>query len=732
MNFPIMNRQPTRTVGIPKLSGGVNLRDSVTLVNDNQLTDCKNMWFKDGVLKTRPGLYTNENMEYSIFSYIESCNGKPLDIYMEKNGLLYRLYQFETVGTEKSTLPDGSSCVVGALHTGVFWVSSINIIPLPEIKDGRISFVTQYKNEIYVYTQNHNIYTMNIDSNSTETQWKKLTVEDFYVPKVAINCQSDALSIDKERQYMGNYGGCLFEGYNLLSPYYRMIYSTVNLDFIDTTNMLSNHPMTYTLIHSVNNSAFAGLKVKAVIKNGENGKERIHEVTLPGNENIAKETSSTDGLYMWVSDFRISFHKSDSQIAMVYENDYFENNLEITAPCLHSNADAEKVFGMRESVWFGSDALGISGGTRLFLCRNNNTSEKNLVLWSALNQPTYFPENCYAYIGNASQSVMAFGRQNDTLVIFKERETFYTKYMRNDNITAEQLINQSVVDYTASSVYFPIVQLHPSIGCDCPNTIQLCRNFLVWASSDGNVYTLRSENQYSERNIYCVSDMVKRSLAKTNLKDAYSADFDGHYFLFADGQAFVMNYESYGYVYSSSYNKTEDAQLMIPWWIWEIPYNPDYLWNKGVFVIGNSLICVFYNADGYIGGFNSYTFNEYQDYDISSFGSKTKIKSLITTKIFDFNSPHTTKNVLITNINFGNNDRNSINLSFVTNRGTEEIKNIYLKSDSTDERSPGYTQNIQLVPSMCFVERFGIKIGCEGKLCIDSISLDYRILGGSK
>ena len=134
-------------------------------------------------------------------------------------------------------------------------------------------------------------------------------------------------------------------------------------------------------------------------------------------------------------------------------------------------------------------------------CGNKDEDDKALVVWSSLNNPLYFPENNYAYVGDKSQGVTTFGRQGENLIIFKEKSTYYSYYATNDSITADDLINQTVIDYEANSVYFPMIQLNANIGCDCQNTVQLCRNRLVWANSDGNVYTLYSNNQYSERTI---------------------------------------------------------------------------------------------------------------------------------------------------------------------------------------------------------------------------------------
>ena len=47
MKYPMINRQPRREVNVPQLSGGLNLRDSLSGIRDNQMTDCVNMWYKE-------------------------------------------------------------------------------------------------------------------------------------------------------------------------------------------------------------------------------------------------------------------------------------------------------------------------------------------------------------------------------------------------------------------------------------------------------------------------------------------------------------------------------------------------------------------------------------------------------------------------------------------------------------------------------------------------------------
>ena len=729
MKFAKINKQPSRSVTVPKLSGGINLRDAVTMVQDNQLTDSKNMWYKDNILKTRPAMYTNSDMkkEVAMLNEVEN-SGKPIDIYMTKNEKLYRLFYYEVVGERHSDTDFAQ--LESAAEGGMFWVSSDDVISLPNLP-ACLSFAAQYKDKIYAFLINQTIYTMAIDPDENNPQWAEVTQNKIYVPLVYAHCVCTTNGD-------GGFKGTQLEGFNLLGNRFKMVYSTVNKNLLNESDENSSHQMTYTVPLSAEKGAVdrveSDLKVEITQKNGD---VITHTLKYDGVE-WWEEKIRGDGLKMSAGkigggQLLIMFWDSTDGIAYVKASDFIEDNMVITAPCPNSADNLEKVFSMRRALWFGGDAAGISGGTRLFLGGNTEEKEKSLVLWSGLNNPLYFPENCYSYVGNSNQAVTTFGRQNDTLVIFKERETFYTQYTRNSDISASDLINQNVVDYTASSVYFPIVQLHSAIGCDCPDTVELCRNRLVWACADGNVYTLVSQNQYSERNIYCLSDMIKRRLsAETDLKNAHSADWEGHYFLFVGNHAYVMNYESYGYVNAAYYNKTEDAQVMTPWWIWELPDTEEYITLQAAFVSGTELFCVYYNSDGYISHYFVRRFDSNLDSDISDSGEKIPITSMIQTKIFDFNMPHYFKNVPLINMAFGNNGGAPISVSFVTEQGEEQGETVTLSESNKDEYSPEYVHNRQLRPCVRLINRIGVRAECEGAMSVDSISLDYRALGGAR
>ena len=108
------------------------------------------------------------------------------------------------------------------------------------------------------------------------------------------------------------------------------------------------------------------------------------------------------------------------------------------------------------------------------------------------------------------------------------------------------------------------------------------------------------------------------------------------------------------------------------------------------------------------------------------------IPSMFLTKIFDFGMPHYYKNVPLINMAFGNNGGEPISVSFVTEQGEEQGETVTLSESNKDEYSPEYVHNRQLRPCVRLINRIGVKAECEGAMSVDSISLDYRALGGAR
>ena len=705
MRLPIMRKQEAHILSLPDLSGGLNMRDGISEVLDNQLTDCKNMWWKDGLLKTRSAMLQND----SKINLGDAAEGSAPKIRQHNC--------YNTVSGIKGQL----CSVVYNNKINFFWNYGKSISAVASIAETPSSyFVCQYADTLYCFTNKRVIYKTEIES----AGWTKVEEKDYYTPLVATSCKKIAKTNASTQEALAN--GVMIEGFNILSDYYKMSFNSYNPEIVTEENQ--SHDMRYHIAESIAKSKYKDKTVTAVYT--KEGVDYTHTVVLSGESKASEEGNiGEDGLKMKVWRNSVSFWDKDDNIAKISEGG--ENDLIITAPYITSTAEKDKIFGMKRCEWFGGGTAGLSGGTRLFLCGNTKKGNSDLVVWSGLNNPLYFPENSYFNVGNETGAVTGFGNQSDKLIIFKENETCLTQYAQNTNITAQDLINQNVIDYASSSVYFPLTQINSNIGCPYPDTIQLCRNRLVWLGNNDSVYTLVSDSQYNERSIFSVSEMVNRKTEEIGVASkACACDWNGYYCLLLGNNILLMDYNCYGYTHVASYSKQDDANIHIPWYSWEITN------VQKLAVIGNHLSAV--NITDIGGKFYaiSYYFNAKGTADklLDKESGKyitSAISSSFTTKIFDFGLPHRRKNIEQINLQIGNNGGVPINLFFVTENGTEQSE-VIPSGNELNNYTAGYIDSRAVFPCIKQVLRFGIKFECKGTLAVDSVILKYRTLGGAR
>lgn len=779
---PMISNTPYYMLNIPDLSGGVNLRDGISEIRDNQLLDAENVWYKDGMLRTRPGLScfdSNKHFDSDCISYSENRTRK---IYIKKEnyrvidgktyvltaiqsytGLVFRYYaadgeSLEVASIAADGLPQADyTCNIFQHGTDIYcFCSGYYDNPDPDNIDGWVPY--------YIYK----ISEVGTDAAPIAFEVKRVGVDEDvmpYVPTVLINGVPSEGFIDSVDKMISR-GASLFEGYNLIGNKYRMLVSNALRYETALNGEDVKDFMKYTLLY--NTKDFIGQTVTATIKNLD-GTLSKHSLKITGD--LQEEEKSDDGLLMRIAGFQLWFMNAENgSIAQVSRSEYIQNSIEIIAPCPNPRENYEKVLNMDFNEWFGGSAEGLYGGIHLFM-GGNKGDEKSLICWSDFNEPLYFNENNYIYVGDKSQAVTAFGKQGEALIIFKEKETYATTYNTSDTVSAEEVINQSVVDVVASSTVFPMAQVHGFIGCDCPDTVELCRNRLVWANTDGKIYTLTSASQWTERSIFEISGMVNNKIKKhtpTELRGARSADYDGYYFLFVGQDIYVMDYNSYGFTNIYSYTKSEDAEVLIPWWLWRLPkYKMNTFYDgssvedryiKGemaefdvlsVVAFDNSL-CVwgmFRTEIEGIGGFYTpemLVFNGKKDMmpDVQvsqhlgqseSFRERTEktIPTRIQTKFFDFGTPTVKKTVPKIMLVFCANGGEPIYVTENTDNGSCETV-VAINKDSISTRDPESLVATLIRPAIKNIRRIALTFETKGYLAIESMTLQYKKIGGLK
>lgn len=199
------------------------------------------------------------------------------------------------------------------------------------------------------------------------------------------------------------------------------------------------------------------------------------------------------------------------------------NNVEIIA----YKTDQSYVSSIMNNKYWAT--YGGNNNSRVFLAGGGESK----VYYSHVFDATYFPDNNDFAIGNSNFDVTGFGEQYDILLIFKPTEIFSLDYYVNSN--------SGVGEFTAK-------QVNSAIGCDCPDTIELINNQLVWLSTREGVCTLVSTNIEDERNVRPLSRNVNgghlRSglMQEQNLTQAKSVDWNGEYLLSVNGNAYLWEY----------------------------------------------------------------------------------------------------------------------------------------------------------------------------------------------
>ena len=201
-----------------------------------------------------------------------------------------------------------------------------------------------------------------------------------------------------------------------------------------------------------------------------------------------------------------------------------------------------------------------------------------------------------------------------------------------------------------------------------------------------------------------------------------ACDWNGHYILSFENRLYLMDYNSYGYQYVTSYSKTEDANLRIPWYCWELPRSSKQSVLTNIYDTFE-YICLdgdkIYGCSIELGNTN----------DIADDTTTRKVDYSFTTKLFDFNAPSTKKNIQLVNLLMGANGYDVIRVELVTEHGIE-TQEIELDGGETHLRSAGYITNKALFPCIRAVRIFGVRISGSGDLAVDGMQFNYRMLGG--
>lgn len=680
--IPLIKSSPLQSLEISDFSGGVNYAMEEN-IKSNQFRDIDNMWFQQGVLKTRPNVKTLRRND-TLYEYPNIFTDNKNSVFLDNKRYFLEVMKETTYNYRYniSLVNDRDSIRLGS----VSFQKEITF------------FISVFRDNIYLFVSNNKIYISEFSENKY-LPLREVLEHEIYSPLVLTNCRSCFMDSGKINAMILR-GAQKFEHFNFLSNRYRMEFSQydtqnyieANEGQVDSRISYMEYGLPYT---NKNCSGQIFLEYVDI-----SGKIHKHSVLCPTeNTPSVERTVGDDGLYLHaffkgdVCHVTLNGQEDAKYTAAQYVSilDYVNNNLIIDAP--REKSYMEKITLMTEAVWYGNNSLGVNGGSRLFL--GGNPQEKNLLLWSDFESPLYFPECNYAYVGDKNQKITALDKQGSSLIIFKEREIYSSQYKVGETESSKH-------DITLGEAYFPIKLIHPNIGCNEKNSIQLLFNRLTFLASNNKVCTIKEENQFSEINIFSVSETIAPKLK--DIKNVKSADWNGFYMLFYKNQVFLMDYNTYGYMNIHSQNGGNSADTGIPWYVWTLPQEIEAVENY------ENKILLWVTTDFFV---NIMTFSD--EAEDAYFVEKIegllfqeeifkKIHSKIETKRFDFNEPHRLKSISAVYLDVLGDPY----VTFITDKNRDTQNGFYL------------------VPEKRTVKSLGILIESDEKLKIFSLNVFFR------
>jgi|GEM_PF-5986377 len=487
-----------RVSNIPSLSGGLNIHDAPWNLSENQSPEMKNMWWEDGVLRSRPAQVAPYSaLEAGVAADITTgpCDAYP-QLYkgwyvFRKTGHMYMVSEDlqirEVVDTSALTWQnpetDNFEPALEQAHYGTFFLF-----------DGRLYYKAR---NIYAVIEADTARVVNADRGLYMLRAKP--VEPF-IPTLLLNADPDTPG-----------AGDLYQPLNRLSDCYDILYTAE-----------AGTRIFYTPLDAA--SADDVLSVSLLNEDGSwvrLTKNLEYEVLRSARANTVRVRFKPDYVDLIEED-----GVNNVRIRIAQESTEYQQAKNAFDSC-HLAA----VYGGSEglcAVFSGSDV------------------QPNAYFWSANTDvamdPGYIPYEHYNIVGSFDDPIVALGTQQNALVILQQRRTGKAVFGTAE-IDGRTFIT---MDYST---------INGNIGCDIPKSVQLIENNLVFANSRLGVLQIQDTSAAGENVLRRISDNVDgRPDSHGLLYDLQNSTIpptsfdDGQrYWLAANGHAWLWDYRLCSY-----------------------------------------------------------------------------------------------------------------------------------------------------------------------------------------
>lgn len=665
---------------VPWLDGGENARDGAHRIADNQMAECVNLWWKDGALRTRPGISREEGASQTVAAGLSRLISRE-EVSLVEDGRRRTLRRFvERVPGSGAT----AAYTLGTLYRDGELVYSPSLTlsgtdsgVLANTHGLAVDTAAGSDHRVLVFFGCGRIYELKNGG------WQDIS-DEAYVPRLLFGGRGTASATDAPPT-----DGVRLESRNLLTPKFRALYTTDGKSscfFLPLDNLGSGEL-------DVRLTGAAGT-VSHVIPADST-------VSPTGSDGYAARVDRAAGCVTIIN---------GSGLAATPP--YFQaNNLDILASKANTQ-DQDRIFGMTFHTWF-SGSPGVSqDGARLFL--SGNARYPHLVHWSAFGDPLYFPEYNYSYVGRADEAVTGFGQQGDTLAVFKEHSVYGVDYVLRPMSEAENF-----TDLTLSAAYFPVMQMVDHVGCDAPLTICRHGGRLLWGAGK-QVFILVSVDSTGRGSVRTLSGLIDRRLAEHSEDDwtqASAGTFGGCYLLQAGSRIYVLQAQESRLLKFSRATTDEQAEKQLGWCRWETDES-----LQPVFLLAGdeeaALLGLAVNGSTQTAG--GYRLEGETDTVVTVQGEQDQnVAWRIVSKEYDFGYPDRGKAIVSVQAGLLVDNLRTVRFTYITEEGSGGEEVTVAPTGGWLRRLPGFTR----------ARRFGIRLEGSGNAELDGLAIYYRLPG---
>ncbi len=527
MKYDSLRRTQSKILRINKLSGGLNTEFSPNGIKDNQLSDCKNVLFDNGCLKTRKGLSCNplKSLETEISGYSGENN------YEIHNAGIYLNSEYKRIATAQVLTDDyayycnvfligetGYYTPIGRLSffrvtSEVFYIP-INFLFYTGKKQtgGGIFVMVTLQNDYDASDRYYRIYEIN----ENFTEWNR--IDNFYIPTLYINGRGNKYEIARSNHQVGTATPKILESPNMLNGRFHAYFTSdghSNSFRLPFTNLASESIICriyYNLVDYVQWQINANTMMDSQMFFGQ-------EVTM--------ETDREKGT--------VYFTTSAGDYAIPVMNMYHENNIKVTA--------TKEIEGGICKVVHSTCVL--SHNSRIIISGGESGNE---IFVANYESPLYFPQNSSVKVGNGDSQIVDLSLQDGKIIALKQDMICALNLKTGEQINQISLLADNDKIFCKSDT-FDCKEITKKVGCESKSCTVSLNDSTIFLGDDGEIYAITSLN---DDGIICISDELRGSFKKPD----FAFGVNDKYIIFKNNKALVG-------IFGNDKN--------ISWYYWEFP-----------------------------------------------------------------------------------------------------------------------------------------------------------------